>query len=389
MIRLLKKYMPLVLALVLVIGYWLSNSLSQRYLVYAVNLGFLIKDILMLVLPLIVFGCLSQAITKIGSKVITKIPLIIILLCISNYISTLVAYFCTNYLFNNIFGVTSFASQKTELLKPTWLLNFPNLIKNQYAMLLACILGILNIYIPTKVTTSIIKNSYKLAMFFLDKIFVILLPFFIFGFGIKMFYEGTLAEFLQNNNQQFYYMIFILFAYLLLITALIAGFRLRKAYKIISNTTPAVFTAFSTMSSAAAMPYSLKAAQKNTKGNPLADIAVPTTVNFHLVGDSICIPILAIILLAMNNQAAPDIFLYAKFALSFVLAKFAVAAVPAGGILVMLPILQQFFGFTASMSATITAIYIFLDPIITMANVFGNNLFTLVLCKIDNKISKI
>jgi Na+/H+-dicarboxylate symporter len=68
----------------------------------------------------------------------------------------------------------------------------------------------------------------------------------------------------------------------------------------------------------------------------------------------------------------PSISSYLLFAFYFVLAKFAVAAVPGGGILIMLPILQTYLGFNADMLGLITAIYVLFDSFITACNVAGN-----------------
>ena len=71
----------------------------------------------------------------------------------------------------------------------------------------------------------------------------------------------------------------------------------------------------------------------------------------------------------------PSLVNYLIFTFYFVLAKFSVAAVPGGGIIVMLPILESYMGFDTEMMALITALYILFDPVITCANVFGNGVF--------------
>ena len=67
------------------------------------------------------------------------------------------------------------------------------------------------------------------------------------------------------------------------------------------------------------------------------------------------------------------------FACYFVLAKFAVAAVPGGGIIVMAPILAKQLGFTAEMVSLITALYIMLDCVTTAINVMGNGAFAVIM----------
>lgn len=78
----------------------------------------------------------------------------------------------------------------------------------------------------------------------------------------------------------------------------------------------------------------------------------------------------------------PSFINYLLFAFYFVLAKFSVAAVPGGGILVMLPILESYLGFNAEMMSLITALYILFDPVITSSNVLGNGAFSMVIEKV-------
>ena len=75
--------------------------------------------------------------------------------------------------------------------------------------------------------------------------------------------------------------------------------------------------------------------------------------------------------------AEPGFLSYLIFAAYFVMAKFSVAGVPGGGILVMLPVLESYLGFNGEMLSLITALYILFDPVITCANVLGNGGFAI------------
>ena len=145
---------------------------------------------------------------------------------------------------------------------------------------------------------------------------------------------------------------------------------------------PAAITGFSTMSSAAAMPLTILGAEENAKDPTLVRSVIPATVNIHLVGDCFAIPIFALAVLKNYGVADPSVSTYLVFAFYFVLAKFSVAAVPGGGILVMLPILEAHLGFNAEMMSLITALYILFDPVITSANVLGNGGFAQVIGKL-------
>ena len=56
-----------------------------------------------------------------------------------------------------------------------------------------------------------------------------------------------------------------------------------------------------------------------------------------------------------------------------------------GGVLVMLPILQNYLGLTPDMLALVTAIYILFDPIITACNVAGNGAFAIFFDRIGRR----
>lgn len=142
------------------------------------------------------------------------------------------------------------------------------------------------------------------------------------------------------------------------------------------------------MSSAAALPFSLEAATKNTKDPTLANAVMPISLNFHMVGDTICIPIMAMIILQSFSMPMPSFGKFLGFGLCFVLNKFAGAGIPSGTIMVSLPILQSYLGFNESMLALIAAFYMLIDPITTTGNVTANNLLVIYIEKFWGHITK-
>ena len=102
---------------------------------------------------------------------------------------------------------------------------------------------------------------------------------------------------------------------------------------------------------------------------------MPATANTHLIGDCFAIPILSFVVMLSYGQSWPNFYDFLVFTIFFVMAKFAVAAVPAGGILVMLPVLHTHLGFDSEMQALILTVYSLLDPMITVGNVMGNGFF--------------
>ena len=174
----------------------------------------------------------------------------------------------------------------------------------------------------------------------------------------------------------------LLVSYLVLMYGFASNFHLKKWVASIRNMLPAALAGFSSMSSAAAMPLTILASEQNCNNKNLARGVVPITTNIHLVGDCFGIPIMALAIILSFGGTLPSFADYMIFASFFVMAKFAVAAVPGGGILVMLPVLEQHLGFSGEMLSLITMLYMMFDPVLTGSNVMGNGGFAMVISRI-------
>jgi Na+/H+-dicarboxylate symporter len=217
---------------------------------------------------------------------------------------------------------------------------------------------------------------------------------FVAGFIIKLQSDGVIGMLIRDYALIFAVVALTQFSYIAAIYLLVNKFKITKFLSSIKNMLPAAIAGFSTMSSAAAMPLTIIGAEKNSQNKDLAGSVIPATVNVHLIGDCFAIPIFAYAVLKNFGMSEPTFLAYITFAFYFVLAKFSVAAIPGGGILVMLPILESYLGFDATMLSLITALYILFDPVITCANVLGNGGFAMVIGKLwrikkDNKLMKV
>jgi Na+/H+-dicarboxylate symporter len=119
------------------------------------------------------------------------------------------------------------------------------------------------------------------------------------------------------------------------------------------------------------MPWTIKGASKNLENPDLAKAIIPATTNIQQVGDCIVNSFLCFVLYKQFYGYAPDLLLWAKFSVIFVLARFATAAILGGAMFVMLPIYESYLNFTGEMIAVIVALNVVLDPIVTSCNVLG------------------
>jgi Na+/H+-dicarboxylate symporter len=149
-------------------------------------------------------------------------------------------------------------------------------------------------------------------------------------------------------------------------------FSYKKAWRAILNAMPSYLTGFGTMSSVLTIPISIECAIKNGVTRSIAQIALPIMANIHLLGDSVCTPMLTLVTMYLFLGYIPDFNSYVSFVFYFCTALFAVSGIPGGGILVMIPILISHFSFTPEMISVVTTIYFLMDSFGTAANVMGD-----------------
>ncbi len=366
------RKMPFILIAIIAAVIFLDPFISLPFKqgLYAISLS--IKAIIVLVLPLIIFGLLFKAAVMLSSGATLIIGMILGLACCSNFVSTFLSHYVGIWIYH--FDLSMISPKETSGLEPLWSFDFPKLIANDKAMFAGIILGIIVSKICPIPAHKIATKADQFIGWLL-KGFVYLIPLFVIGFVVKLQFDGVVGTIVKDYTAIFVVIACAQFSYIMLAYFLLNNGQIKAFANSIKNMLPAAISGFSTMSSAASMPLTIIGAQNNAKNKDLVRSVIPATVNIHLVGDCFAIPILAYAVLKSFGMAEPNLYSYFIFSLYFVLAKFSVAAIPGGGILVMLPILEAHLGFNAQMMSLITALYVLFDPVITCANVFGNGAF--------------
>ncbi len=359
---------PLVFLGVLLFSLFFADFVSMNIKSFLYSVSLSIKNILIFCLPFIIFFLVFSSISKLGAKAFRYIAIIIPLICCSNFFNTLLSYLFSVNLLN--FDLNILKSNAGPTLNPYFVLELKNIVSNDFSLLFGVLSGLISGILVPDLASKISKHFDRFTKIFF-KFLIPVMPFFVMGTVLKLEHDGILQSIFKQ-----YLPVLILF----LITAygtvfiellLISKFNFSKLIFYLKNISPSAITAFGSMSSAAALPLSIKAAEKNLKDKNNAGIIVPATVNIHLVGDCFFIPMIAIAAMRSFGLMEPTFDQYIIFALHFVLAKFAVAAIPGGGVLVMLPVMQNYLGLSSDMLALVTALYILFDPLITMCNVLG------------------
>ncbi len=378
--------LPAQLALIIVFALLAGHLIPLEIKSWSYAISVTLKDLLMLVMPFIIFAYIFSCLVSFRHGTVSFLAGLLGSICLSNFVCTLIA-FGTCYYLIQFMGHLPTHTEMGHVLDPAWSIYIPKLLTNDVALFGGIFSALAMAYATPDLGHRAGERLKSTASWILNRLFIPLLPLFVLGFVLKIEYEGRLLHALTTYAPVVLLFVTCQIVYIAFLFGVAANFRLQAWYRSILNALPAGLTGFSTMSSLAAMPLTLKAAQANTQDNPLVDVIVPATVNIHLMGDSIAIPTMALAIMTSYGMGVPEVGVYLIFAFYFVMNKFAVAAVPGGGILVMMPVLQQYLGFNDEMLSLIMMLYILFDALITTANVMGNNVFAILFSRVWGTIS--
>ena len=368
------RKMPIILfslfALVWLTFQWMPPTFQS--ILYGISLS--IKSLIMFLLPFLIFGLLFKTSVYLAKKATKWILFLVAAICLSNFFTTMLSYLVGSIAYQ--FDLSIALPSAGSALTPMGNLSLPTMSINSYAMFSGLLFGILCGWLRPALAGKIALQLEKyITLFF--KWFLYIIPLFILGFVVKMMHDGVMGTILRDYSVIFGIIAGAAFTYIALLYFIASHFQPKTFIRSVKNMLPAALAGFGSMSSAAAMPLTILGTEKNSKHPDIARSIIPATVNIHLIGDCFAIPIFAFAVMKSFGFIEPSIFSYLVFAAYFVLAKFSVAAVPGGGILVMLPILETYLGFNSEMLSLITALYILFDPVITSLNVLGNGAFAM------------
>lgn len=368
---------------VLFFGNYIDVTTKSK--LYAISL--LLKDVIVFVLPVIIFSFVFNGILNLKNESIKVILILVPLVCLSNFSGFWISYIFAAPILKT--GIISISELNTSTpLIPAWDYPITPLIKNDIALISGVILGIIGNFTKWEILDKVSLKLNSFANFILKKIICSILPLFVLGFIIKMQYEGTLLLVIKEYALLLCLVALLAYGYMFSIMFFLSKRDLKNTFEKFKNLVPSVLIGLFSMSSAAAIPTTIEASEKNLEDKNIAKFVVPATANMHLLGDCFAIPIIALALMVSFGYGLPSVSQYFIFTLYGVVAKFAAAGIPGGSALIFVPIFESLFGFSAPMLTAITAIYVLFDPIATSSNVFGHGMFAIVFEKIYKKVFK-
>jgi Na+/H+-dicarboxylate symporter len=379
--------LPIQLVLMIIFTMIFGGFLPEIVVRFAYTISFLLKEILEFLLPFIIFSFVFIGLASFKRNAPFVLAVLLISIFISNAVVALFSYVTAMLILPSL--VTSLCAVGTTCytqIDPLFTFCLPKLFRGDYVLLAAVGSGLLIAFFPLPGFERTIQWSKQQLEKFFTYIFVPFLPVYVLGFLLKIQYEGVFWKLVENYGAAIVLIIILQWVCIVIAYLIATGFDIGAAFRAMRNAMDSYLTAFATMSSTATVPVSIQSAQKNIDNEPLAHMAMPILANVHLMGDSVGTPILALTTLLAYVGAFPGPLAFLIFVWNFSLAMFGVSGVPAGGIIVMIPILQGVLGLTPEMTSVMMVLYILLDPFGTSANVMGDGALVMIVNKMIKRL---
>ncbi|MFK7760516.1 MAG: cation:dicarboxylase symporter family transporter [Candidatus Midichloriaceae bacterium] len=385
----MKKFqLPLALFFILIVTYAFGNSIPLVIKELFLSISLILKSILLLLLPFIIFSFITSSLLSLEGNIIKFTGLLILCIFISNSIAIYTGYF-VGTTFLDFLVTENNNTSNDNILMPLWDINIPLIITNDQALSVGFILSIIFSFKRNKKIENFTKTMSNISTKFLKKFFIPILPLFVLGFVIKLQHEGALENAIKVYGKVLLIIVITQISYLCLFYFVISKFKIKKCLMYLKSVFPAAFTGFSAISSAASMSVLLISMEKifNNKST-LYKAIVPAVINTHTLGSAIGVTILTFATIKTFNAPMPTFETFVIFAFFYALSKFAVAAVPGGVLLIVAPLLEKYLAFSSEMIGVITVVYLLFDPFGTATNVTGNGGFTIGFTRIFNFFNK-
>ena len=380
------KKLPLLARIIIAIALGIGLGLVLPLPIVRVFVTFnsIFSQFIQFLIPLIIIGLITPAISDIGKSA----GKLLLLTTIIAYGDTVLSGYLSYFTSSNIFPLLISHGQAVEkiaevkALEPFFTINIPALVDVMSALVTAFTVGLGIAFFGSNTLKAGFDEFKDIVAKTIEVALIPLLPIYIFGIFLEMSHTGQ-AWHVLNVFIAIIGVIFAMHIFLLVLQYCIAGLVThRNPFKLLWNMFPAYFTALGTSSSAVTIPVTLKHTLKNGVSEGIAGFVVPLCATIHLSGSCLKIVACSVALMLMTGMPF-DLGMFTGFIFMLGVMMVAAPGVPGGAIMAALGVIQSILGFDAQQQALMIALYITMDSFGTACNVTGDGAIALVIDKIN------
>lgn len=383
-----RKKLPLLARIIIaiVLGVGLGLVLPLPAVRVFVTFNSIFSHFLQFLVPLIIIGLITPAISDIGKGAGRLLLLTTIIAYGDTVLSGYLSYFTSSSIFPFLIdqGHAMEKIAEVKALEPYFTINIPPLVDVMSALVTAFTVGLGIAFFGSKTLKPGFDEFKDIVAKTIEVVLIPLLPLYIFGIFLEMSHTGQAWRVL-NVFVAIIGVIFAMHIFLLVLQYCVAGAIVhRNPFRLLWNMMPAYFTALGTSSSAATIPVTLKHTLKNGVNEGVAGFVVPLCATIHLSGSCLKIVACSVALMLMTGMPF-NLGMFSGFIFMLGVMMVAAPGVPGGAIMAALGVIQSILGFDAQQQALMIALYITMDSFGTACNVTGDGAIALVIDKINSR----
>ena len=370
----------------IVLGIALGRILPLGAVRFFATFNALFSSFLQFLIPLIIIGLVTPAISDIGRGAGRLLLVTALLAYADTVFAGLLSYGTSVTFFPRLIGAGGGAEALSEAasIEPFFTLQIPPMVDVMSALVFSFTLGLGMAFFGSASLKTLFSEFKEIVVKTIEVVILPLLPVYIFGIFLGMTHTGQVFQ-VVKVFLSIIIVIFLMHIFLLLLQYCIAGVVTRRnPLRLLGRMMPAYFTALGTSSSAATIPVTLEQTKKNGVSDEVAGFTVPLCATIHLSGSTLKIVACAVALMLMNGMPF-DFGMFLGFILMLGIMMVAAPGVPGGAIMAALGVLSSMLGFGEQEQALMIALYIAMDNFGTACNVTGDGAIALIVNRFFKK----
>ncbi len=373
------------LLLGVIVGIIIGLYANEQVIGVINTIKFLIGQIIFFIVPLIILGFITPAITKMKSNA-SKMLGTMLGLSYSSSVGAALFSMIAGYILIPKLNIVTAVEGLKEIPALIFKVEIPPVVSVMTALVLSIVVGLAVIWTNSKKTEELLDEFNEIMLSVVYKIVIPILPIFIASTFATLSYEGSITKQFPVFLKVIVIVLighYIWLAVLYLLGGAVSG---KNPWNLLKYYGPAYVTAVGTMSSAATLPVALSCAKKsNVLHDDVADFAIPLGATTHLCGSVLTEVFFVMTVSKILYGSLPSVGTMILFV--FLLGIFAVGApgVPGGTVMASLGIIISVVGFDETGTALMLTIFALQDSFGTACNVTGDGALALILNGIFKK----
>ena len=371
-------------------GLLIGSFANENIISIILPIKHLLGQIIFFLIPLIVFGFIAPAITRLKNNASKLLRLSLIMAYVSCVGSATLAAI-VGYKTIPLIDISSTESTVRALPNMIFRLDIPPIMTVLSALFLAFIIGIGVLITKSNKIESGLYEFQNIVFVTVKRILIPLLPFFIIAVNFAIFaYEGDI---LSKVPLFLLIIVITIICHIIWLTFLYVSAGIysgKNPWQVIKHYGPVVLTALGSQSSAASLGIAIEVTRKcKVLDDEVRSFSIPLFGNIHFPGSVLDIVFLVLAVSYLQYGILPEIDKLLLFIP--LLAIFGVAApgLPGGTLFASLGLIQAVIGIDEAGIAVMVTIFALLDSFGTAHNITSDGALSLILSKYQNSIKKI